>query len=125
MNIEAGHTPTSNVTILTAANVDTTGLTLNDPSGTFSGFDSSSGTSIVLLLASGTPGDFDGNGVVDGLDFLEWQRTDGTPGGLLDLQNNYGTGALAGAATAVPEPTSAILLLLGAFTCLGRGRARN
>lgn len=125
VNIEAGHTPTSNVTILTAANVDTTGLTLNDPSGTFSGFDSSSGTSIVLLLASGTPGDFDGNGVVDGLDFLEWQRTDGTPGGLLDLQNNYGTEALAGAATAVPEPTSAILLLLGAFTCLGRGRARN
>ena len=122
--LEAGFTPTSNITVLTASSVDTTGLSLNDPSGFFSGFDSSSGTSIVLQLATTTPGDFNGDGVVDGEDFLVWQRTDGTPGGLAAWQANYGTGALAAAgAAAVPEPTSATLLLLGALACLGRVRA--
>jgi len=123
--LELGFTPTSNITVLTASSVDTTGLSLNDPSGFFSGFDSSSGTSIVLQLAAATPGDFDGDGDVDGNDFLEWQRTDGTPGGSADWQANYSTGALAGAVTAVPEPTSATILLLGALAWMGRGRRRR
>ncbi len=61
-------------------------------------------------------GDFDMDGDVDGADFLKWQRDDGTSGGLTDWQNNYGNGtlaALAGAASSVPEPTSALLLVLG------------
>ena len=56
-------------------------------------------------------GDYNGDGKVDGADFLEWQRTDGTPAGLMAWQTNYGTGGLLSAATgAVPEPTSIVLL---------------
>ena len=62
------------------------------------------------------PGDFDMDGDVDGADFLKWQRDDGSSGGLADWQTGYGSGtlaALAGAASTVPEPTSALLLLVG------------
>ena len=67
-------------------------------------------TSVSLLV--GLAGDFDSDGDVDGNDFLEWQRTDGTPGGLADWQTNYGnTAPLAAASAGVPEPTSMLLLL--------------
>ncbi len=58
-----------------------------------------------------TPGDFDGDGDVDGADFLAWQRDDGTPGGLTAWQSNYGTGvgSLAAANAAVPEPSTLLL----------------
>ena len=56
-------------------------------------------------------GDFDGDGDVDGADFLVWQRTDGTPAGLSDWQNSYGTGvgSLAASSAAVPEPSTCLL----------------
>lgn len=71
--------------------------------------------------------DFNEDGKVDGRDFLIWQRGLGTPGALLadgdangdeavdglDLgvwKQQYGTGTLA-AVVAVPEPTSAVLVL--------------
>ncbi len=61
-------------------------------------------------------GDFDFDGDVDGRDFLLWQRG-GSPnslsaGDLADWQANYGTGSLA-TSRAVPEPSSAILFLMG------------
>jgi hypothetical protein len=59
-------------------------------------------------------GDFDGNSIVDGNDFLIWQRT-GAP--LSDLENwraNYGQQPENGA-LGVPEPSTAILFPLGAF----------
>lgn len=59
---------------------------------------------------AGTPGDFDGDGKVDGRDFLVWQR-DTTVGNLADWQANYGNGGLA-AVNAVPEPASLALLAL-------------
>ena len=70
-------------------------------------------------IATGTPGDFDGDGDVDGRDFLAWQRGEspnGTPGGpvsaadLAEWQTAYNGGALS--AVTVPEPASAALLLL-------------
>jgi peptidoglycan/xylan/chitin deacetylase (PgdA/CDA1 family) len=84
--------------------------------------------------------DFDVDGDVDGVDFLAWQRGFGTsPGATLaqgdadhdgavtaaDLaiwQNHYGT-ALTAATLAVPEPASAILLLVGIvlWQLLGNG----
>ena len=51
---------------------------------------------------------------LDGQDYLEWQETDGTPGGLSDWQNNY-PGPLT-AATAVPEPSG---LVVGTIAMLG------
>lgn len=77
-----------------------------------------------------TPGDIDCNGVIDGLDFLEWQR--GYPGtyttaDLTAWEAGYGTGGLS-AVSAVPEPGSLALISLAgvtmAFGCR-RLRAKN
>ena len=63
-------------------------------------------------------GDFDGDGDVDGRDFLRWQRG-GSPnplsaGDLALWQTNFGAGGLV-AISAVPEPSTALLLMIGAF----------
>ena len=65
------------------------------------------------------PGDFNNDGVVDGADFLLWQRG-GSPDPLsqTDLtiwETNYGTTPLSAVAVAVPEP--------GSFTLVGGGIA--
>ena len=67
----------------------------------------------IMGTLNGNAGDFDGDGKVDGADFLFWQRNDSTPAGLNAWQTNYGSGVLVGAAAAtgaVPEPTSVVLL---------------
>jgi hypothetical protein len=73
----------------------------------------------------GTPlPDYDFDGDIDGADFLDWQRTDGSPDGLSDWQNQYGSvspGGLDGAA--VPEPNSVALLL--AALAIGGGCLRS
>jgi hypothetical protein len=91
------------------------------------------GNDVVLIglssEVSGTPGDFDSDGDVDGRDFLVWQRGGSTPGGplsagdLQDWQTNYGNGPLS-AITAVPEPSSAIfgVALLASLTGARAGR---
>jgi beta-glucanase (GH16 family) len=61
-------------------------------------------------------GDFDGDGDVDGRDFLEWQRGFGaiySSADLEDWQTNYGTTTPGGAqaVAAVPEPSSMLLLV--------------
>ena len=64
---------------------------------------------------SSIDGDFDGNGIVDGSDFLYWQR-DPSVGDLADWQQNYG--ASVGVSTSrVPEPASISLaaLVIGIF----------
>lgn len=67
---------------------------------------------LFLTEPGGVTGDFDGNGVVTGRDFLAWQRNPSL-GNLSDWQNAY-PGALAGFAS-VPEPASLVLVcgLLG------------
>jgi hypothetical protein len=67
----------------------------------------------------GQPGDFDGDGDVDGGDFLEWQRTDGTPAGLALWNANYPfSPPLVAATSAVPEPASLALVALALGTVL-------
>ncbi|MCH7752458.1 MAG: hypothetical protein IH898_09935, partial [Planctomycetes bacterium] len=69
------------------------------------------------------PGDFDGNLVVDGADFLRWQRGQSpNPLSALDLtawEDNYGMGGalLSSEAAAVPEPSSLLLLATGITRC--------
>gem|GEM_PF-1870786 len=64
------------------------------------------------------PGDFDHNGIVDGTDFLIWQRGFGDPYNAADLaawQANFGgpAGSPPGSAATVPEPASMAMFLLG------------
>jgi hypothetical protein len=77
---------------------------------------------IVPFVPSGA--DFDGDGDVDGRDFLIWQRG-GSPdprsaGDLADWQANYGVAPITGASTAVPEPASVCMLLAGSIAVLVR-----
>ncbi len=67
------------------------------------------------IAAAGIAGDFDGSGVVDGLDFLLWQ-TDPNVGDLADWENNYGTGGLSANVSAVPEPGSLMLFACTAIS---------
>lgn len=97
---------------------------------------------LTLTPASADNADFNGDLVVNGADFLAWQRnfeiTDGTAvvadgdangdGNVTaaDLgiwQSQFGTGAAVGSVAAVPEPT-AVALALASLTILGFGRSR-
>jgi len=80
------------------------------------------GTGNLYRLLESIAGDFNFDGIVDGVDFLEWQRGFGTIYDSTDLANwtaNYGTVApLAVVSAAVPEPTTCILLMLGTAAML-------
>ena len=73
-------------------------------------------SNLVRLAAISLPGDFTGDGVVDGADFLDWQRgVSPNPLSSEDLDAwklNYGT--VPPVVTVIPEPATAILL----FGCL-------
>jgi hypothetical protein len=81
-----------------------------------------------LSVVKSISGDFDHNGLVDGADFLHWQRgLSSSPLSQTDLDDwhaNYGLPAIAAAATAVPEPASAGLLVgaMGLLALVGRRR---
>ena len=79
----------------------------------------------IQFVSGGQPGDFDGDGDVDGRDFLRWQRGQSpSPLSASDLaawKANYGTGSLA-AVTSVPEPGTFGLVLLGMAAFLPRRR---
>lgn len=78
--------------------------------------------SLVLNAVMGIPGDFDGDGNVDGADFLEWQRGLGTTydaNDLTDWQTNYGMSASLATSVAVPEPTTLAILLSMAMVWFG------
>ena len=69
------------------------------------------------------PGDFNGDGRVDALDFLEWQRDPGI-GNLSDWETNYGFPTEA-TMTAVPEPATLLLALVVTTITLSRRRSRS
>ena len=65
------------------------------------------------FLADDPSGDFNGDGDVDGDDFLLWQRDPGDRS-LADWEANFGIVApLSATSTAVPEPATWIMLLIG------------
>jgi T5SS/PEP-CTERM-associated repeat protein len=77
-----------------------------------------------VIEAPGLTGDFDGDGDVDGRDFLSWQR-DPSIGNLSDWQENYGSPTGLANAVAVPEP-ACMTILAACLGLVGVGqRARN
>ena len=70
----------------------------------------------ITLSADSLAGDFNDDGIVDGADFLIWQRGDSpdslSSGDLMAWQSNYGQPLGNDLFTAVPEPTSIVLLVL-------------
>jgi hypothetical protein len=75
-----------------------------------------------LITVTGTPGDFNDDGDVDGRDFLIWQRggspTALSPGDLQDWQTNYGAEGPLTAVTAIPEPSAISLLVFAAVSAI-------
>jgi len=66
----------------------------------------------ITAVLNAISGDFNGDGNVDGADFLAWQR-DPNVGNLADWQSNYGAStSLTASSTSVPEPSNAVLVLL-------------
>ena len=82
----------------------------------------------ITVISSSQPGDFDQDGDVDGADFILWQQNTSI-GDLQDWKDNYGwtasAPASAPAGSAVPEPTSALLLALGLIGLCGRRSTRK
>jgi len=76
---------------------------------------------IEAVAPPGAPGDFNGDGMVDGTDFLLWQRGESpnplTSGDLQDWRTNFGTSGSPSllAMTAVPEPNALAATSLAAI----------
>jgi len=65
------------------------------------------------LLTVGTLGDFDGDGIIDGKDFLAWQRNPSL-GNLADWETAFGNSApQVATSTVVPEPSALWLVAAG------------
>lgn len=124
-----GYTPNINDTftiLTTLGGIDDTGLSISG------GFSHSIIDDDLVLTYTGAslPGDFDFNGTVDGADFLLWQSGFGSTydaSDLADWEANFGTTspAVAASSAAVPEPSSLVLLILGASLGLTGKRSRR
>jgi hypothetical protein len=72
---------------------------------------------VLSVTGIGTPGDFNGDGKVDGADYVVWRKMNGSPQQYQDWRANFGAGTGAGSsalgsddAGAVPEPAGVLLL---------------
>jgi len=86
--------------------------------------------------AATIPGDYNGNGAVDAADYIVWRENEGTNNVLLNdpiggaigqaqfdqwrahFGQTAGSGAIANASVAVPEPATLLLISLAAFCVL-------
>ncbi len=104
----------------------TTTLTWNGTSYSF--------TSSITTGTGGVPGDYNGNGVVDMADYVLWRnggplQNEGASPGVVDsadydfwrahFGNHAGSGSSLGGGTAVPEPGSVALVVLGLLSVGG------
>lgn len=97
------------------------------PAGTWGAMGSLAEFTTPLITGSGIlhvtaappslPGDFNGDGHVDGRDFLAWQRGEspehGSDADLATWQTHYGAEAAMSASVVVPEPVSMALAVVG------------
>lgn len=80
------------------------------------------GPNFKQFLEPGLLGDFNGDDIVDGNDFLVWQR-DPSVGSLADWKAQFGQSSNIATAIGVPEPNAYILLAVGLLATFGfRGR---
>jgi autotransporter-associated beta strand protein len=83
-----------------------------------------------VVNAGGTPGDWNGDGSVNAADYVTWRNdpdNHGGPGGYDTWRQNFGNPPGSGAGlggSAVPEPASIALVLLGVAAVAGRRRGR-
>lgn len=93
-------------------------------SRSFDIFSLDSMVTITLVEPAMFPGDFNGDGLVNGSDFLTWQSDPGV-GDLAEWQSNYdGATPSTSASEAVPEPsTSLCTMLFGLIGMMLRGRS--
>jgi parallel beta-helix repeat protein len=77
------------------------------------------GPNFKQFLKSGLPGDFNGDDIVNGSDFLVWQRNPSV-GELADWRAHFGKSAGNAAAMSVPEPNACILLAAALLATIGR-----
>jgi hypothetical protein len=76
------------------------------------------------------PGDYNNNGTVDAADYVLWRNSNGPSADYNTWRANFGPTAGSGSVlpstgplSAIPEPTTAVLLLVAASWCLRRRRA--
>jgi hypothetical protein len=88
------------------------------PSGAVHSLSNVGGNQVLSLVEGVTPGDFNGDGRVDGGDFLAWQRGESpdplSASDLAGWQASFGAfPPLASTSTPVPEPAAGALVLFG------------
>jgi hypothetical protein len=71
------------------------------------------------------PGDFNGNFIVDAADYVAWRKNDGTQDKYNTWRTNFGraaggdgTASSFAAHSAVPEPSSFVMILAGVLTAM-------
>jgi len=70
--------------------------------------------------------DYDSDGDVDGQDFLLWQRDDASASGLAAWQDRFGeTTPAVASLSAVPEPSSLLMIVLGGLALAATARRRG
>lgn len=126
--LEPGYSPSGSYTLISAASgLNTSGLAL-DPNDAATFALGAQGNDLILSVRGGN-GDFNGDGFVDGVDFLLWQRG-GSPNPLSqsdleEWQNNYGTTPVSSVTSAVPEPSNMSMLLVIGSICAFAGQRRS
>ena len=86
-----------------------------------------------LTISVGLKGDFNGNGVVDGADYVVWRKTSGSPAQYSVWRSHFGitaSGSGSGSSSsvsfaAVPEPGTLALLAMTCVPLFGRGLRRR
>jgi hypothetical protein len=73
------------------------------------------------------PGDFNFDGVVDARDFVIWRKTSGTPADYNTWRTTFGQSSASGFVSnfSIPEPTSAVLLIMSSTAACCRIRSAN
>jgi len=91
------------------------------------GFTDGSSGAFVVDLSNSDSADFDGDGQVNGADYLAWQRGESpialSAEDLALWQSQFGTTSGLSTVTAIPEPSSLIVVALGLIVWVGCSRS--